>query len=543
MTERMRGRLASSTLAAVALLSVPLVGLALLLAVPGLDVHWQHQPSHFWLVLSIALVNVVLGVMTSEAAVRRDDARVFLVSQVLLVSAGFLALHALATPGVVVGGANAGFAIATPLGLFLAAGLAAASAIDLEGSSASPGITPWLRALRLVLLAVLIVWAVASVAGVPLLSRPLADEVPVPVRWATPTGVALYGFAASRYFRVYRRRGRVLPLAVAVAFVLLAEAMVAVAVGRTWHASWWEWHVLMAIAFGAITVAARIEYRRERSMSEALGGLYLERTLERLDRTYSDALARVATAVERDEPIEPVRQQLRREGFSGEELGVLERSAGELARVDGLLRGYLGSRLVESLQREPVLAELGGRESEVSVLFGDLVGFTTFSEDRPPAEVVEMLNTYWSAAVPAVTDSGGLIERFAGDAILAVFNALGDEEDHAERAVRAALAVQTVAERLSADHAEWPRFRVGVNTGPAVVGNVGTEGRRTFTAIGDTINVAARLQTAALPGQVLVGPATYERVASAARTLDVGTLSLKGRREPLEVHAVVSLDR
>jgi adenylate cyclase len=508
-----RGRPELSTPAAAALLFVPLVGLALLLAVPRLDVRWQHQPSHFWLV-----------------------------SLVLLTSAGFLGLHALATPGVVVGGANAGFAVATPLGLFLAAGLAGASAIDLEATSASPGITRSLRTLRLALLAVLIAWAAASVASVPPLDRPPADEVPLPLRWATPVGVALYFFAAFRYFRVYRRRRRVLPLAVAAAFVLLAEAMLAVAVGRTWHASWWEWHVLMAVAFGAITVAARVEYRRERSMSEALGGLYLERTLERVDRRYSDALARVASAMDRGEPLEPVRKRLRAEGFSGEELGVLEHSAGELARVDRLLRGYLGPRLAESIHREPALAELGGRESEVSVLFADLVGFTTFSEGRPAPDVVEMLNTYWSAAVPAVIDGGGLIERFAGDAILAVFNALGDDQEHAERAVGAALAVQQAAEGLAAGHPEWPRFRIGVNTGEAVVGNVGAEGQQSFTAIGDAINVAARLQSAALPGQVLVGPATYERVATTARTLEVGTLTLKGRREPLEVHAVLSLD-
>jgi adenylate cyclase len=111
---------------------------------------------------------------------------------------------------------------------------------------------------------VLAAWALASLARVPLLDRPLPpDAVPPPLGLLALVGVALYGIAALRYPELYRRRHRLLPLAVLVAFVLLAEAMIAVAFSRTWHAMWWEWPVLMAVAFGAILVAARVEYRRE----------------------------------------------------------------------------------------------------------------------------------------------------------------------------------------------------------------------------------------------------------------------------------------
>ena len=125
------------------LLLLPIAGLVLLLAVPALDVRWEHHPSHFWLVLGVALVNVVLGVLTSEAASQRGDARLFLVSLALLSSAGFLGLHALATPGVLLEGPNAGFQIATPVGLVLAAGFAAASAWQREGHAG-----PSMRTLR-----------------------------------------------------------------------------------------------------------------------------------------------------------------------------------------------------------------------------------------------------------------------------------------------------------------------------------------------------------------------------------------------------------
>jgi hypothetical protein len=173
--------------------------------------------------------------------------------------------------------------------------------------------------------------------------------------------VFAYGFAAFRYLDLYRRRRQLLPLAVAVAFVLLAEALVAVAFGRAWHASWWEWHLLMAIAFGTILLAARREYRRERSIAETFGGLYTERTLERLDGRPRKALSRIADAMKRGDDLGVTSEQLRREGFTGQEIIVLYRAAEELARVDGLLHRYLGTQLAEQLHREPAFGDLGGR--------------------------------------------------------------------------------------------------------------------------------------------------------------------------------------
>ncbi|HEY3208538.1 MAG TPA: adenylate/guanylate cyclase domain-containing protein [Actinomycetota bacterium] len=515
---------------------LPLAGLGLLLARPQLDVTWEHHPSHFWLVLSVALINVLLGLLTSEAASRRADTRLFLVSLALLASAGFLGLHALATPGVLLTAPNAGFVIATPVGLLLAAFFAGASALELDDLRTAV-FRRRQTALRVGLALLFVAWAAASLGGLPLLKRPPPEEAPATIRAFTPLGLALYGFAAFRYAGIYRRRRRPLPFAVAVAFVLLAEAMIAVAFGRRWHATWWEWHVLMAIAFGAISAGARAEYRRERSLTAAFGGLYLEGTLERIDRRYSDALGHLVDALRRDQPVGRVLDRFRREGFSAEEVDLLERSARELRRVDDLFRPYVGPHLAQRLEAQPELARLGGREADVSVLFADLAGFTAFSEMRQPAEVVEMLNAYWAAAVPVVTQrEGGFIERFAGDAIMVVFNAVGDQPDHALRAARAALSLREEAERLAAGHPDWPRFRIGVNSGPAVVGNVGAGGHRSFSVIGDTTNVAARIQSAARPGQVLLGPATYEQLREAAIVKSLGPVELKGKRGPIELY-------
>jgi class 3 adenylate cyclase len=520
------------------LLAIPIAGLVLLLSVPALDVQWEHHPSHFLLVLTVALINVGLALITSDAAHRRDDARLFLVSLALITSSGFLGLHALATPGVLLGHPNSGFTIATPIGLLLASVFAAASALEL-GPEAADAILRRRILILGALAAILVGWAVASLAQVSVLDRPLEEEASPFYRFLAPGGVALYAFAAWRYLDIYRARRRTLPLSVAVAFLLLAEALIAVAFARSWRASWWEWHLLMAIAFAVVTLSVRREIRREGSVAAAFGSLYLEQTLERVDRRSSEALGRLVAVMQTDDPVAPVLERLRADGFTSDEIAVLERAARELERVDDLFRPYVGPQLADRLQQEPSMAELGGHEAEVSVLFADLAGFTTFSDDRPPMEVVEMLNTYWADAVPTVTErEGGLIERFAGDAILVVFNALDDLPDHAVHAVRAAVEMQESAEATARDHAGWPRFRIGVNTGPAALAVVGGGRQRSFTAIGDTTNVAARLQAAADPGSVLIGEATYELVRQEIPARPHGELELRGKPVPVPVYEV-----
>jgi adenylate cyclase len=524
-------------------LALPLGALALLLREREMDLRWEHHPSHFWLVLSVAMVNVVLGLLASESASRRDDDRTFLVSMALLVSACFLGLHALATPGVLLHDMTAGFSLAARVGLLLAAGFAALSALDTDS---------WLvrvlgrhrRRVRAALGLVVIAWAIASLARIPLLDRPLPpDEVPPPLGLLALVGVVLYAIAAARYAELYRRRRRPLPLAVLVAFILMAEAMVAMAFARSWHASWWEWHVLMAVAFGAILVAARAEYRREGSLTAVFGGIYLDSTLRRIDRDDAERLSEVVEAIRSGRPVDRILARLRDQGMSREEAAMLERSARELRRVDELFRLYVAPQLAASLWHQPERARLGGEEREVSVLFADLAGFTSFSERRSAGEVVHMLNRYWAAAVPAVVKEGGLVERFAGDAIIVVFNAMTEQLDHALRAARAGLAMRSVTDDLAAGQPTWPRFRIAVNTGPAVVGNVGADGHRSFTVIGDTVNLAARLQALAPPGQVVVGPATRQDLGDRAVLVPLGAAELKGKSDPVPVYRLESIAR
>jgi adenylate cyclase len=527
---------------AVALL-VPLAGFVLLLARPHWDVHWENHRTHFWLVFLVAIVNTVVGLVLSEAARRRSDARVFLVALAFLASAGFLALHALATPGILLAGKNTGFVIATPVGLFLGACFAALSTLEIGGAR-SLAVLRHERLLRAGLLAVLAGWAAWSLTSAPPLDRPLPPkDATGPLVGFAVAGGALYAFAAWRYLELYRRRHSFLLVAITVAWILLTEALIAVAFARNWHATWWEWHVLMSAAFILVAAAVRREYRRGGSIAEALGGLYLEDTVARVDRAYAQALAELSAAAAQGGDISSRAREVAEEfALPPDQVGLLERAAVELRDVDRLYRPYIPAALADRPRRDPGAGELGGERRVVSVLFADLQGFTSFSERADPADVIGMLNSYWAVTVPVVvSDYGGLIERFAGDATMVVFNAAGDQPDHARRAVGAALAMQTAADAAATGRPEWPRFRAGVSSGPVLVGNVGTREQRSFAAIGDTTNVAARLQAAASPGQVVVDADTAAALGDEAVLEGLGELELKGRSQPVRAFGLVRL--
>ena len=517
------------------LLALPLAGLALLLARPELDRHWEHHPSHFWLVLLTAAVSVVLAYLTSTAAGRYRDARLILVSLAFLASAGFLGLHALATPGVLLAGPNVGFVIATPIGLIVAAVFAAISVSAWAGPHAGtllrhrwrdarrPGRSrwssgpsrPWPRCRRST-------------------GRRRGAEALGPLRVAAVVTVAVYAFAAWRYVGLWRRRGGIVPLTVGVAFVLLAEAMVAVSLSRNWKLSWWEWHVLMLLAFAMIALGARTEYRRSGTLSAAFGGLYLDATLARVDRWHAEAIAAVAAADARGESPDRVLDHLRREGATDDDVRLLVQAARELSRLDASFRPFLPAVVARRIRTDPGPSRLGGEEREVSVLFADLAGFTTFSENRPPTEVIGMLNEFWAAVVPVVDAAGGSIEHFAGDGIMTIFNAAGDQPDHSRRAARAALATLAASRPLSTSHPDWPTFRIGINTGQAVVGNVGAADRHSFATIGDTTNTAARLMAAGEPGQIVISGSTRRGLGDEFAVKEIGPTRVKGMREAVE---------
>ena len=161
--------------------------------------------------------------------------------------------------------------------------------------------------------------------------------------------------------------------------------------------------------------------------------------------------------------------------------------------MDQLLHQYLSPEVASALIEDPARAALGGEEVDVTVLFADLRGYTAFAEHRAPTEVVAMLNAAFGVVVPIVFAQGGTVVQFMGDAIMAIFSAPQPQPDHALRAARAALRCS--GRWRAARRGTRPQFRVGLNSGPALVGNIGGADMRNFSAIGDTTNLAARLQT------------------------------------------------
>lgn len=211
---------------------------------------------------------------------------------------------------------------------------------------------------------------------------------------------------------------------------------------------------------------------------------------------------------------------------------------GALASVRSVVRRYLPPELVAALDADPRRLDLGGEVAEVTVMFADLGGYSTYAESRAPSEVVGLLNRYFAAALPAILEEGGTPVQLPGDAVFAIFGAPTPRADHAERACRAADAILRRTAHLAELPTGGPRFSIGINSGPALVGNIGSDEYRNFTAIGDTTNVASRLQNLAGPGEVVIGPETARLLGGTVELIPLGPVTVKGRAQPVEVFRV-----
>jgi class 3 adenylate cyclase/DNA-binding response OmpR family regulator len=211
--------------------------------------------------------------------------------------------------------------------------------------------------------------------------------------------------------------------------------------------------------------------------------------------------------------------------------------------VRGLFQRYVNPTVVDRLVEEREDLTLGGKRAEITVLFADICGFTAFSENLPPEHLIEVLNRYLALAVDPILALEGTLDKFTGDGVMAFFNAPLPCPNHTLRAVQAALDIQEAIGRYNLEaHDHFPlSFDIGINVGYAVVGNVGTEQQMNYTAIGDTVNLAKRLEEHADGGQVLLSRAAYERVRRAVRVKDLGPLKMKGRAVPERAYALGGL--
>ena len=434
--------------------TLPLVGLMSLFLRRELDPAWDSPRLHFVLFLAVGGGAFTLAYLAGQAADRRGDARVFLLSLAFLATGGFLAVHAIGTPGILLNDELPGFKTAVPAGMVIGAVFACWSAFVDVRPRAALAVVRHRQALRRSVLVAIAVWSVFSLAELPPLAGANAEGGGTFLRILAAIGAVVYGASAIRYVAAFRGKMTLLPASVVACFVLVSEALVGSAlVGeRTWHASWWEWHALIVTAYLIILFAAHNQWRQERFRQ-----LYLPTTRERAE--------------------------------------------------------------------------------EVSVLFADLVGFTTFAEQYPPSEVAAILNTYYGMATPLIfNEFGGEVEKFMGDAIMATFNTRGDQPDHASRAAGAGLELQRQMRFLAASHPEWPQLRVGVNSGEALVRELGGPGFVVYAVVGDTVNVASRLESQAPVGGVLIGAETYRRIGAIADVEARPHLAVKGKRTPVDAY-------
>ena len=216
---------------------------------------------------------------------------------------------------------------------------------------------------------------------------------------------------------------------------------------------------------------------------------------------------------------------------------------GQQAVIRQTFERFLAPQVVEILLRDPDRVKLGGDLQEITVMFTDLEGFTTLSEVTPPHELLRVLNRYHELVSRLVEQHGGIVNKFMGDGVMVLFNTPVSRENHARSAVEAALAIRAALPGL---HAEFePRFRLsinyGIHTGPAIVGNVGTSHFMDYTALGDTVNLAARLQDIARGNQILISDTTQAGLGSAIAVNAMGPLSIRNRSKAVPTFAVIGL--
>ena len=236
--------------------------------------------------------------------------------------------------------------------------------------------------------------------------------------------------------------------------------------------------------------------------------------------------------------------------FSGFAISITDRVGVEQIekqQARSMLSRYLPPGIVQEMLKNPLAAQLGGKRADLTVLFSDIRGFTTISEQLAPEEVVALLNQYLTAMTEVIFRHGGTVDKFEGDAILAFFGAPQSHDNDPERAVRTALEMRELLGELEnnwIERTQTPlRIGIAINTGPAMVGNIGSERRMDYTVIGDAVNLASRIQdlTKEYGVSILISDSTYTHVKDMCRVRALGTVEVRGRMQPVDLYEVVDL--
>ena len=380
------------------------------------------------------------------------------------------------------------------------------------------GVQPGARSARLVI--------ASSGPGRPGDPYPLAPELIEPMGWTLGDGVA-------RYTRVYRHQG---------GLWISGFAPILNARGRP--------EALLHVAYPVEIYLDRLhELRNTLLLASGVGavatlvlGLLVLRRLTRPIALLTGGVSRVAAG----DLSRPLRVASR------DEVGRLTQAFNSMLeglRQRDFIRSafgrYVSPEVAQAILESPEGLRFGGTKRIVTVLMSDLRGYTRFAEQGAPEEVMEILNGYLARMAEVVIAHGGTINEFIGDAIFAVYGAPVAHPDHAERAAATALAMQEALTGINAEHARrgFPAFEMGIglHTGEAVVGNIGSEQRAKYAVVGSAVNVASRVESATVGGQVLLTARTLAELGALARVGSPTALQVKGLSEPLIVHELQGL--
>ncbi|BAU29565.1 adenylate cyclase [Aneurinibacillus soli] len=212
-------------------------------------------------------------------------------------------------------------------------------------------------------------------------------------------------------------------------------------------------------------------------------------------------------------------------------------------RVTSLFVRYVSKSIVDDILSKKEEVQLGGVRRDVTLIFVDIRGFTPLSEKLEPEQVVEVLNEYLDLCTRAIFKFNGTLDKFIGDGVMGIFGAPIQTDNHAELAIRAALEMRKgsaeLTERLRQQIGHTVQFGIGINSGDAVIGNIGSKSRLDYTAIGDTVNLAARLESNAKPGKILISENTKARVESYFIIEEMGEMKVKGKEHSVMVYEVI----
>lgn len=219
----------------------------------------------------------------------------------------------------------------------------------------------------------------------------------------------------------------------------------------------------------------------------------------------------------------------------------------EKLRINELFGKYLHPDIVDEIIDKNKGLELGGVKRDISILFVDIRGFTSLSEKLTPEDTVGILNKYLDLTTKSIFKFHGTLDKFIGDSTMAIYNAPLDLEEHAFNAIKTAIEMKNGAEKLSYDVKERfgydIQFGIGINSGQAVVGNIGSSLRMEYTAIGDAVNIASMLEGLAKPSQILISENTYEKVGDKIIAEFIGEIKLKGKQIGINVYEVKGVKR